>query len=75
MRQFLILGALLAAGACSDDNTAADDESYNCAAETRDDEFVLGLAKPGESSRFSSSALERKPVSTRMAGIFVARRT
>ena len=60
MRQFLILGALLAAGACSDDNTA-DDESYNCAAETRDDDFVLGLSKPGESSRYEFKLMSADP--------------
>lgn len=45
------LGAALATGACSDDGDE-DDLSYNCATETRADEFVLGLTKPGESGRY-----------------------
>jgi hypothetical protein len=61
MRLFLFLGVVLAAGACSDDSTADDSESYNCAAETRDDEFVLGLTKPGESSRFSFKLVTADP--------------
>jgi hypothetical protein len=50
MRHFLILGVVLATGACSDDGGDDDHhgESYNCVEETRDDEFVIGLTKPGE---------------------------
>src|SRR5689334_21622560 len=64
MRQFLILGVLLAAGAsaCADDgNSGDDDTSYNCAAETRDDDFVLGLSKPGESSRYEFKLMSADP--------------
>jgi len=60
MRLFLILGVVLATGACSDDE-GDDDTSYNCAAEMRDDEFVIGLAKPGESSRYEFKLLSSDP--------------
>jgi hypothetical protein len=62
MRLFLILGVVLAAGACADDGNGGDDEtSYNCAAETRDDEFVLGLSKAGESSRYEFKLMSADP--------------
>lgn len=54
------LGATLATGACSDDGPA-DDTSYNCAAETRDDDFVLGLTKPGDSGQLSFKLITADP--------------
>jgi hypothetical protein len=58
----MILGAALAAGACSDDGGDDDDgTSYNCAAETRDDEFVTGLAKPGEVGTYEFKLLSSDP--------------
>jgi hypothetical protein len=62
MRLFLILGVVIAAGACSDGGDSGDDEtSYNCAAETRDDDFVLGLAKPGESNHYEFKLMSADP--------------
>jgi YtkA-like protein len=64
MRLFLILGVVLAAGAsaCADDSNSGDDEtSYNCAAETRDDDFVLGLSKTGESSHYEFKLMSADP--------------
>jgi hypothetical protein len=54
------LGIALAAGACADDEPE-DDTSYNCMAETRDDEFALGLSKPGESSRYTFTLVTADP--------------
>lgn len=54
------LGATLAIGACSDSG-GDDDTSYNCAAETRADEFVLGLAKPGESGQLTFQLVTADP--------------
>ena len=61
MRLFLILFVVLAAGACADDGGGDDGTSYNCAAETRDDEFVLGLTKPGDSSRYEFKLMSADP--------------
>jgi hypothetical protein len=63
MRLSLISGAVLflgAVGACADDG-GDDDTSYNCAEETRDDEFAFGLTKPGESSRIEFKLLSSEP--------------
>jgi hypothetical protein len=59
MRLFLILGVVLGLGACSDDGH--DGTSYNCAAETRDDEFVVGLSKPGEGSQLEFKLMSSDP--------------
>jgi hypothetical protein len=61
MRPSPILLVVLAAGACADDGGADDDTSYNCAAETRDDEFVLGLTKPGEAGRYEFKLISADP--------------
>jgi hypothetical protein len=61
MRPSLILGVLFALGACADDGGDDDGTSYNCAAETRADEFAIGLAKPGESSRLEFKLLSSDP--------------
>ena len=60
MRQYLILGVTLIAGACSDGDHH-DDTSYNCAKETRADEFVLGLTKAGEMGRYEFKLLSSDP--------------
>jgi hypothetical protein len=60
MRPFLILGVVLAAGACGNESDD-DGTSYNCAAETRDDEFVMGLSKPGAQSRFEFKLVSSDP--------------
>lgn len=56
-------GALaVGAGACSDhDHDDDDGTSYNCAAETTDDEFVVGLAKVGESQRYEFKLMAADP--------------
>src|SRR5688572_14991415 len=59
MRLFLISGVILVLGACAEDHD--DGTSYNCEAETRDDEFVIGLVKPGESSRIEFKLLSSDP--------------
>ncbi len=60
MRLFLILGVALAAGACADDDPG-DGTTYNCAKETRDDEFVIGLTKTGADSRLEFKLLSSDP--------------
>lgn len=59
MRLSLILGVVLGLGACDDEDH--NGESYNCAAETRDDEFVVGLSKPGESGRLEFKLMSSDP--------------
>jgi hypothetical protein len=62
MRHFLILGVVLATGACSDHGDDDDHGmSYNCAEETRADEFVIGLAKPGEMGVYEFKLLSSDP--------------
>lgn len=44
-----LIALTLFAAACSSDGSKGDDgESYNCAEETRDDDFVVGIAKTGQ---------------------------
>jgi hypothetical protein len=59
MRLFLISGVVLGLGACSGEGSHG--ESYNCAAETRDDEFVVGLSKPGDGSRLEFKLMSSDP--------------
>jgi hypothetical protein len=59
MRLSLILGVALSIGACADDHH--DDTTYDCAKETRDDEFVIGLTKPGAASRLEFKLLSSDP--------------
>ncbi len=59
MRLFLILGVTLSVGACADD--PHDDTRYDCEKETRQDEFVIGLTKPGENSRLEFKLLSSDP--------------
>ena len=59
MRLYLILGVVLAAGACSDDG--GDGTSYNCAEETRDEEFVMGLTKAGVDGRLEFKLVSSDP--------------
>jgi hypothetical protein len=60
MRLSLILGVTLSVGACADDHHD-DDTTYDCAKETRDDEFVIGLTKPGAASRLEFKLLSSDP--------------
>jgi hypothetical protein len=59
MRLSLIFGVVLGLGlgACSDD----DGESYNCAEETRDDVFAIGLTKAGEAGKIEFVLLSADP--------------
>lgn len=65
MRTVVALGlvSLGLAPACSDGHSAHGDggESYNCAAEDRDDDFVVGLTKPGQSNKLSFKLLSATP--------------
>ena len=62
MRPFPFLGVVLALGACGGHDGGHDaGTSYNCAAETRDDEFVLGLTKTGEAGRLEFKLLTADP--------------
>jgi hypothetical protein len=60
MRPVLISGLVLALGACADDG-GSDGTTYNCMDETRDDEFVVGLTKPGESSKLEFKLMSSDP--------------
>ena len=52
----------LVAPACSDHGGHGDDDtSYNCAAEDRDDDFVVGLTKVGQSNKLSFKLLSATP--------------
>ena len=59
MRAMFALALCPALAACSDD--PGDDTSYNCAAETRDEEFVMGLTKAGEQQRLEFKLLSSDP--------------
>ncbi len=62
MRTVLALIAFSTLAACSSDgNSSGDDESYNCATETRDDEFVVGLQKAGMNGTLTFTLLEATP--------------
>ena len=56
--QGLLISILV--GACTGDDTP-DDGSYNCAAETTDDEFVVGLTKAGERGMLDFVLLSADP--------------
>ena len=58
----LVVSAVVAT-ACSSDGgpSSGDDESYNCAAEDRDDTFVVGLRKMGTSGKLSFELVEATP--------------
>lgn len=59
MRPYLVLGAALSLTACGEDH--GDGTSYNCAEETRDEEFVLGLTKAGAEGRLEFKLLSSDP--------------
>jgi len=52
-----------AGGACADNggSTGDDTGSYNCAAETRDDDFVVGLEKQGNAGTLDFKLLTADP--------------
>lgn len=59
----LVLVALLASvvTACSDDHSMGDDDPVNCAAITDDDEFVIGLSKPGDAGILTFTIMSGDP--------------
>jgi hypothetical protein len=59
MRLFLILGVVLAAGACASDHD--DGTTFDCAAVTGDDEYVMGLTKPGAMGRIEFKLVSSEP--------------
>ena len=61
MRLVLALPLLLAACSSDGSNNMGDDTSYNCAAETRDDDFVVGLQKTGESGKLVFALMSATP--------------
>ena len=58
-----VTAILSVAGACAGPSGHGDDDdtSYNCAAESRDDEFVVGLEKPGASGRLTFTLMAASP--------------
>jgi hypothetical protein len=60
MRLFLILGVAVSLAACGHDDPG-DGTSYNCAQETRDEEFVMGLTKAGAESRLEFKLVSSDP--------------
>jgi hypothetical protein len=53
--------SLTSAIGCTDDMPADDGESYNCVAETRDEEFVVGLEKIGADSALDFKLMSATP--------------
>lgn len=56
----IVLAFSLFAAACSSDGHG-DDEPVNCAEETRDDEFVVGLQKTGQAGKLTFTLVESTP--------------
>lgn len=58
----IVLALSLFASACSSSGDQGDDgTSYNCADETRDDDFVVGLQKTGQNGKLTFTLLEATP--------------
>lgn len=55
--------AMIAVGlaACGTDDPPFDDESVNCAEETRDDEFAVGIAKVGDGAAINFTLMTANP--------------
>ena len=52
---------MLSLAACSGGEMPGDDEPVNCATETRDDEFVVGLAKTGPGGALEFKLMSANP--------------
>lgn len=52
---------MLSLAACSGGEMPGDDEPVNCATETRDDEFVVGLAKTGTTGALEFKLMSANP--------------
>lgn len=68
MRRFMFLGlvagfapGLIACSGGDDDGYSDDGLTYDCASEDRDDEFVIGLSKDGESSQIAFTLMSSDP--------------
>lgn len=59
MRPVIALTVLLAA--CSGEDAHQDPDSYNCAEEKRDDEFVIGIEKTGQNGKLTFKLLDAMP--------------
>jgi hypothetical protein len=57
----IALALTLFAAACSSDGHGDDTESYNCAAETRDDTYVAGITKAGQNGKLNFKIVEALP--------------
>lgn len=60
MRLAPVLLSLLIPG-CAADMTAGDDQSVNCALETRDDAFAPGFAKAGDGQKLNFTVMTSNP--------------
>jgi len=58
---FFGLALALAAGACTSNDPMGDDEAVNCAEETRDDDFVVGLQKSGQNGAINFTLMTATP--------------
>lgn len=58
---FAAIGLLSLASACAHDEHPDQVESYNCGAETRDDDFVVGLEKFGERGALAFKLMSADP--------------
>jgi hypothetical protein len=56
----LLIAIAALASACTSDHQG-DDTSYNCANETRDDEFVVGIQKAGDSAKMMFTLMAADP--------------
>jgi hypothetical protein len=55
------LALLLLVGACSDEAPDYDEEPVNCATETRDDDFAIGLTKTGSAGTLAVKLMSATP--------------
>jgi hypothetical protein len=61
MRLVTLVTFTTLASACSNDDHGGDDTSYNCAEETRDDDFVAGIEKAGNMSAMKFALMTADP--------------
>jgi hypothetical protein len=62
MRSLIVIFGPAAVGACASDSHGGDGgESYNCAEEDRDDEFVIGLQKNGQAGQLEFRLMSANP--------------
>lgn len=61
MRRLLLAVALLAPGCADDGMTGDDEQTVDCALETRDDDFAVGLSKTGTSGLLMFTLMNATP--------------